>query len=179
MKRLPVPILLVPLACACQGESPSTLDIYPRASLQALAGLQMEVLGLVIAAESFETGVLGQPRPKTIGVPNRGILEIGVTLTQGGRLAVEGAVAWELREDYEWAIEIFRSAVDPNLTCRGPCQIEEIPIQPWAAQEAGESLWIRYGGVPRGAGIVAWSDYSGRLPRYQPELVRGPQVLRQ
>ena len=150
----PALVLLGVVLAGCDGGS--TLEIRPRGSLEdstSLAGIRLEVNGRTITAGSFAPDESGLTEVK-LDVPNSGRLTIHVELRQGGRTAVSESFSWEMAEDWEWGMDIFRQASDPTVYCLGCAGDVAFGVAPWAAREPGESLWFAWGGKPRGSDIV-------------------------
>ena len=138
------------------GDPGSTLEIRPRGSLTdstSLAGIELEFDGRRVTAADFgpdETGLV----TVELDVPNSGQLLIRVQLWESGRLVAEGDAGMTMASEHEWGVDIFRTATDPTETCFGCSGSASFPVAEWAAREAGEAVWVVWGGQPRGSDIV-------------------------
>lgn len=144
--------LLASSACS----KSSTLEVRPRASLSdstGLAGLVLQIEGREVRASSFGPNESGIPEVM-LSVPNQGRLRIGVQLTQSGVVVAEGTIGWELANEYEWGMDVFRQAADPISGCFGCRGSEAVLIDAAARGESEEALWFTWGGKPKGSDIV-------------------------
>jgi hypothetical protein len=147
-------LLLVIGAFGCAEES--SLEIRARASLTdsaEIAGIRLQVDGRTIEASSFSTRESGPPAV-SMEVPSSGTLTVYVQLIQDGETVAEGNAAWGMREGYEWGLDLFRQVDDPSDTCFGCSGHLQIEIVPGAQNTPGESIWLAWGGVEKGSGIV-------------------------
>lgn len=140
---------------ACQA-SQSTLEIRAYDSLSdpsALAGLEITIAERVITAADFTSNGSGV-MAITVQVPNSGRLEAQVRLVHADQVVADGVFGWELEEDWEWGVGVFRTVENPAEMCFGCRGHAELPIAGPAAAAVGESLWLVWSGAPRGSDIV-------------------------
>lgn len=93
------------------------------------------------------------PRP-VVRVPDAGQLTIEVELIQNGETVAEGQAEWTLHDDYEWQLDIHRQVADPTETCLGCSGPVRLEIADEVQSEPGEDLWLTWGGIRRGSGVV-------------------------
>jgi len=89
-----------------------------------------------------------------VSVPNQGRLRIDVQVAQGSMVVAEGTIRWNLTDEYEWGLDIFRQAADPVSDCIACLGSEAVLIDAAAHGESDEALWFIWGGKPRGSDIV-------------------------
>jgi hypothetical protein len=154
IRRTTLLFVVVALISGC-GDS-STLEVRPRGSLTDptdLAGLVLRINGESLTADDFGPDEVGLVEAK-VEVPNSGDLIIEVELTQAQQLVGSGVVQWELQENFEWGLDVFRQVDDPMGSCIGCFGSHRVVIAPSAQRAPGEALWFAWGGKPRDSDIV-------------------------
>lgn len=140
---------------ACSGNR-STIEIRARSAVSevaGIAGIRLQFNSVQYTCEDFTLGSAGFLRIFA-EVPNSGTLLIEMELIQDATVVSEGSFTLAMSDDFEWGIDLFRQAGDPQEFCFGCLGSEGFPIAEMAQNEPGEAIWLSWGGRPRGSDIV-------------------------
>ena len=143
------------LAVGCSS-SRSTIEIRARASISEPEGIEGIRLWLDSSEYTSEDFVDDSDGLLEIfaEVPNSGDLLIAIELTQDGAVVAQGSFSLPMADNFQWGLDLFRRADDPQVGCCGCFGVRSFSIAEEAQNEPGEAIWITWGGQARGSDIV-------------------------
>lgn len=92
-------------------------------------------------------------RAGPVRVPDSGQISVNGTYRDGDGRVFRAEGSWDLREDFEWSLGLWRAPVDPNETCMG-CRAVWPFVQVAGPSNAGDTYWLVMGGNERGSDVV-------------------------
>lgn len=132
------------LACGSREASQMTVELF--ADANAFPGLHVLISGAdgaetsrSFSLEDFSENDVGRLETPPFEVPSSGDLTISVELSND--VVATGSVSLELRENFNWSIDLFRQTDDPASECMGCLGSHGVEIA-----QSNERLWIVWAG---------------------------------
>jgi hypothetical protein len=74
--------------------------------------------------------------------------------SQDGEVVAQGSFTLTMSDNFEWGMDLFRQADDPQVGCFGCLGSQSFAISGESQNEPGEAVWFVWGGQTRGSDIV-------------------------